>query len=153
MSRKKLDRVLIFLLLEIGYNLKEKIRKKSFMNTILEKLYKDYQVKPFISTERDLDAWLLNPKPVPKRNMELLEDNLLASDIILLWRIYFETFTTENWFPEYFEYTYGIDAPKHLKTLVEKGYALVETVFDSLDHLNTTMKENILKSKESYSTF
>ena len=66
MSRKKLDRVLIFLLLEIGYNLKEKIRKKSFMNTILEKLYKDYQVKHFISPERDLDAWLLNPKPVPK---------------------------------------------------------------------------------------
>lgn len=78
----------VFLLLEIGYNLKEKIRKKSFMITILEKLYKDYQIKPFISPERDLDAWLLNPKPVPKRNMKLLEDNLLASDIILLWRIY-----------------------------------------------------------------
>ena len=57
-----------FLLLEISYNLKEKIRKKSFMNTILEKLYKDYQVKPFISPERDLDAWLLNPKSVPKWN-------------------------------------------------------------------------------------
>ena len=51
-------------------------------------------------------------------------------------------------FPSYFEYTYGIDTPKHLKTLVEKGYALVETSFDSLDHLNTTMKKNILKSKE-----
>lgn len=117
------------------------------MITILEKLYKDYQIKPFISPERDLDAWLLNPKPVPKRNMELLEDNLLAGDIILLWRIHFGTFTTENWFPEYFEYTYGIDAPKHLKTLVEKGYALVETAFDSLDHLNAAMKKNILKSK------
>ena len=43
--------------------------------------------------------------------------------------------------------------PKNLEIPVEKGYALVETVFDSLDHLNTTMKENILKSKESYSTF
>ena len=53
-------------LLEIAYNLKEKIRKKSFMNTILETFYKDHQVKPFISSERDLDAWLLNPKPVPK---------------------------------------------------------------------------------------
>ena len=51
------------------------------------------------------------------------------------------------WFPNYFEYTYGIDAPKHLTTLVEKGYALVETAFDSLDHLNATMKKNILKSK------
>jgi len=37
--------------------------------------------------------------------------------------------------------------PKNLEIPVEKGYALVETVFDSLDHLNTTMKKNILKSK------
>ena len=51
------------------------------------------------------------------------------------------------WFPKYFEYTYGIDAPKHLKILVEKGYAVIETVFDSLDHLNATIKKNILKSK------
>lgn len=85
--------------------------------------------------------------------MKLLTDVLLAGYIILLWRIQFGTFTTETWFPKYFEYTYSIDAPKHLKTLLEKGYTLVETVFDSLDHLNTTMKENILKSKESYSTF
>ena len=56
-------------------------------------------------------------------------------------------FTTETWFPKYFEYTYGIDAPKHIKTLVEKGYAVIETAFDSLDHLNATMKKNILKSQ------
>ena len=117
------------------------------MNTILEKLYKDHQVKPFISPDRDIEAWLLDPNPVPKRNMELLEDNLLAGDIILLWRIQFGTFTTESWFPKYFEYTYGIDAPKHLKTLVEEGYAVIETAFDSLDHLNAAMKKNILKSK------
>ena len=42
------------------------------MNTILETFYKDHQVKPFISSERDLDAWLLNPKPVPKWHMDLL---------------------------------------------------------------------------------
>ena len=118
------------------------------MNPILETFYKDHQVKLFISPERDLNAWLLNSKPVPKRNMELLADDLLASDIILLWRINFGTFTTETWFPKYFEYTYGIDAPKHLKTLVKKGYAGIETAFDSLDHLNATMKKNILKSKE-----
>lgn len=50
-----------------------------------------------------------------------------------------------TWFPKYFEYTYGIDAPKHLKTLVGKGYAGIETAFESLDHLNATMKKNILK--------
>ena len=79
--------------------------------------------------------------------MELLTDDLLAGDIILLWRIQFGTFITETWFPKYFEYTYGIDTPKHLKTLVEKGYTVIETAFDSLDHLNATMKKNILKSK------
>ena len=117
------------------------------MNTTLDTIYKDYPVKPYISPNRDVEAWLLNPKPVPKRNMELLENNLLAGDIILLWRINFGTFTTETWFPKYFEYTYGIDAPKHLETLVEKGYAIIETAFDSLDHLNATMKKNILKKK------
>ena len=45
------------------------------MNTIVEKFYKDHQVKPFISPERDLDTWFLNPKPVSKRNMELLADD------------------------------------------------------------------------------
>ena len=79
--------------------------------------------------------------------MDLLADDLLAGDIILLWKIQFRTFTTEIWFPKYFEYTYGIDAPKHLEMHVEKGYALVETAFDSLDHLNSTMKKNILKKK------
>ena len=79
--------------------------------------------------------------------MDLLADDLLAGDIILLWRIQFGTFTTETWFSKYFEYTYRIDAPKNLKTLVEKGYADIETAFDSLDHLNSTMKKNILKSK------
>ena len=31
--------------------------------------------------------------------------------------------------------------------LTKKGYAVIETAFDSLDHLNATMKKNILKSK------
>lgn len=71
-----------------------------------------------------MKAWLLNPKPVSKRNMELLEDNLLAGDIILLWRIHFGTFTTEIWFLKYFKYTYSIDAPKNLEMPVEKAMLL-----------------------------
>ena len=43
--------------------------------------------------------------------------------------------------------SYGIDIPKHLDTLVEKGYATIETAFDSLDHLNATTKKNILKKE------
>ncbi|RRR88289.1 hypothetical protein [Streptococcus pneumoniae] len=62
------------------------------VNTLLEKFYKEHQVKPFISPERELDTWLLSPK----RNMDLLADDSLAGDIILLWRIQFGTFTTET---------------------------------------------------------
>ena len=43
--------------------------------------------------------------------------------------------------------SYGIDIPKHLDTLVEKGYAIIETAFDSLYHLNATMKKSIHKKK------
>lgn len=43
--------------------------------------------------------------------------------------------------------SYGIDIPKHSDTLVEKGYATIESAFDSLNHLNATMKKNILKKK------
>ena len=75
------------------------------MNTTFD----NYSVKPYISLNRDVEAWLLNLKPVPKWHMDLLADDLLAGDIILLWRIQFGTFTTETWFPKYFEYTYGID--------------------------------------------
>ena len=117
------------------------------ISDILEKFYADHEVKPYISPERDLEAWLLNPKPVSKRNMELLQDGLLAGDIILLWRIHFGTFTTETWFPKYFEYTYGIHEPEHLKALVDKGDAVIESAFDSLDHINATMKKAILKKK------
>lgn len=72
---------------------------------------------------------------------------LACWDIILLWRIHFGTFTTETWFPKYFEYTYGIHASEQLKALVEKGYAFIESAFDSLDHINATMKKAILKKK------
>ena len=30
---------------------------------------------------------------------------------------------------------------------MEKGYAVIETAFESLDHLNSTVKKNILKKK------
>jgi len=34
-----------------------------------------------------------------------------------------------------------------LKALVDKGYAFIESAFDSLDHINATMKKAILKKK------
>ena len=59
-------------------------KQMTTISDILEKFYADYEVKLYISLERDLEAWLLDPKPVSKRNMELLQDGLLAGDIILL---------------------------------------------------------------------
>ena len=98
---------------------------------------------PYISPDRNIDKWLLNPKPVPKRNMVTLKNNLPAGDIILLWRIEFGTFTTETWFPKYFEYTYGINAPENLKKLEDEGYVEIESAFSSLDHINSIAKKNI----------
>ncbi|MBF0787181.1 MULTISPECIES: hypothetical protein [unclassified Streptococcus] len=118
------------------------------MEQQIKALYKDHARMPYIAPDRDLATWLLDAKPVPKRNMELLAEGLLAGDIILLWRIQFDTFTNESIFPKYFEYSYGIDAAKHLADLVEHGYAYLETAFDSLDHLNAAMKKNILKKKD-----
>ncbi|MGT2666953.1 hypothetical protein ACVRYP_06545 [Streptococcus rifensis] len=107
--------------------------------------YDDYPVKPYISPERDLAEETLGFKPVPRRNMEPLEDGLLAGDIILLWRIAFGTFTTDSVMPKYLEYTYGIDGQTHLKKLETEGYILKETAVDSLDHITATVKKTILK--------
>ena len=113
----------------------------------VKELYKDHDQLPYISPDRDLEAWLALPKLVPKRNMEALEDGLLAGDIILLWRVGFDTFHNQSSFPKYFEYTYGIDGQKNLENLVAKGYVLEESAFDSLDHLSAPIKKNLLKQK------
>ena len=36
------------------------------MNTTFDTIYKDYPVKFYISPNRDVQAWLLSPKHVPK---------------------------------------------------------------------------------------
>lgn len=106
-------------------------------------MYEDYPIKPYLSPERDLTRE--DFKPVPRRNMEPLADGLLAGDIILLWRVQFGTFTTETVFPKYLEYTYGIHGPKHLQDLIDRKFIQVESAFDSLDHITSTLKKKILK--------
>ena len=102
-------------------------------------LYDDFEVKPYISPERDLATE--DFKPVPRKNMELLADDLLAGDIILLWRIRFGSFANDTVYSKYFEYLYGINGPAHMQTLLEKGYAYEESAFDSLDHLSSSQKK------------
>ncbi len=82
---------------------------------------------------------------IPAKNREMLKDGLVAGDIILLWRVAFDTFTTETVFPKYFKFTYGIDAEAHLEKLINEGYIEIETAFASLDHINAERKKEILK--------
>lgn len=118
--------------------------------------YGAYPEMPFISEYRDIDVWLdevelSKSKLVPKRNMERTAENLLAGDIIILWRINFGTFTTESMkpkmYPKYFEYSYGIDAPKHLDILVAEGYASLDDAYSSLEHSTTVYLKKLLKDK------
>ena len=97
----------------------------------IAEMYNDYEVKPYISPERDLATWLLEAKPVPKRNMVRLEEGLLPGDIILLWRINFGTFETTTPYSKYFEYIYGINGPEHMEQLRQW---FLSYFFSSLEH-------------------
>lgn len=125
----------------------------------VEHLYRKHRSLPYISPERDLAAWLeevelSSSKAVPKWALEPVADielyggylfEVTAGDIILLWRISFDTFTTQSWFPKYFEHTYGIDAAFDLRMLVEAGFVEVESAADSLDLVTAPALRKALK--------
>jgi len=125
----------------------------------VEPLSRTQRSLPYISPEHDLAAWLekvelSSSKLVPKwalepvANIELYGGYLFevtAGDIILLWRISFNTFTTQSWFPKYFEHTYGIDAAFDLQMLVEAGLVEIESAADSLDLVTAPALRKALK--------
>ena len=85
----------------------------------VERVYRDHRSLPYISPERNLAAWLeevgvSSSKLVPKWVLDEVELSggrvfeVTAGDIILLWRMGFDTFTMQSWFPKYFEYTSGL---------------------------------------------
>ena len=125
----------------------------------VEHLYRNHRSLPYISPERDLAAWLeevelSSSKAVPKWALEPVADielyggylfEVTAGDIILLWRISFDTFTTQSWFPKYFEHTYGIDAAFDLRMLVEAGLVEIESAADSLDLVTAPALRKALK--------
>ncbi|MCQ9210422.1 hypothetical protein [Granulicatella seriolae] len=115
-------------------------------------LYKDYQVMPYISPERDLNDWLAqvelsSSKLVPKRNMLMLEEGLLPGHIIVLWRVQFGTYTTTTVISKYFEHMYGVNGKQAMAELIEKGMVVEERALDSLDHLTAPMLKKFLKDK------
>ncbi|MHB9782805.1 hypothetical protein ACXM1Q_008800 [Streptococcus sp. 10F2] len=114
----------------------------------LTERYADYPVQPFISKQQAQDHASGKVAPaVPRKNMESLEGDVLAGDVILMWRIALGTFTTESVFPKYFEYTYGIDAPRHLEGLVDRDLVRKQSARESLAHINAGQKKAILKNQ------
>lgn len=123
----------------------------------IENYYIDYPEIPYISNNRNANIWLeevklSKAKLVPRRNMERTKEGLLAGDIILLWRINFGTFTTDSikpfMYPKYFEYNYGIDAPKNLEILIKENYVVLDSFLESLEHTTTTLLKKLLKDKK-----
>lgn len=118
----------------------------------IQEIYKEHNEIPFISSERNLEQWLKkasvsSSEKVPKRNMERTEEGLLPGDIILLWRISLDTYTTLPDFPKYFEYDYGIDAPEHLKQLTKENYIYLQSAIESLPLVNVPGLKMILTEK------
>ena len=108
-----------------------------------------------VTWRRDLVRWsCLRRRLFPKWALEPVANiepyggylfEVTAGDIILLWRISFDTFTTQSWFPKYFEYVYGIDAAFDLRMLVEAGVVEVESAADSLDLVTAPALRKALK--------
>lgn len=116
------------------------------------KVYSDYENQPYISPERNLREWEDFPEKFPyakveRKQMVKVEEGLFPGDIIMLWRIGFNNFTTESVMPDYFEYRYGINPDESLKRLMDGGFILLGGVMDTLDLLNAPTIKRILKTK------
>ncbi len=116
----------------------------------LEEIYAGYAEIPYVSKERDLQDWINNPekypyKKVEKSQMIRLKEGILPGDLILLWRIGFNNFTTESIFPEYFEYRYGVDASKSIELLQQLGMIRLGTAIETLDVISVPVLKKILE--------
>ncbi len=122
------------------------------MKTQTHPFYEYYPVHPYISPERNLSDWEENPENYPyakveKKQMTPLEEGILSGDVIMLWRVSLNTLTNQSIFPQYFEYKYGIYAPKSLENLQSLGYALMLSATNSLPHLSIPRLKKILLTK------
>lgn len=114
------------------------------MKTIKE-IYENHSEMPFVLEKYEQD---LIQKPIPKRNMERTVEGLLPGHIIMLWRISFGTYTTENPHHKYFYTTYGIDPVKELDWLISENYVQINSAFDSMEHLSAIQLKDYLKVKD-----
>lgn len=103
--------------------------------------YRDYPEQPYISFDRDMQAWEETPELFPygiveKKQMQRLAEGILPGHIIMMWRISFGNFTNETMIPQYFEYRYGVDSNECIATLMQLGYVKRCNASDSL-HLQS----------------
>lgn len=100
-------------------------KSKSPKERIIKKFYSDYQEKPFIGDDRDIQKWenLISTSPnllVPKENMIRNVDGLLPGHVYQIYWI--DKYKPNRRIPVYFEYEFGIDFKKEKKFLEDNGY-------------------------------
>ena len=122
------------------------------MKTQSSSIYKDYPTQPYIDPKRDLEEWEKYPDRyyygvIPKANMEVLSEDILAGDVIMLWRIGFNNFTNKSIIPQYFEFRYGVNSDESIQKLIDKDYVTIDSILDSLDLYNATELKRLLKTK------
>ncbi len=113
------------------------------------KVYADYPEQPYIAPDRDLAAWEAAPDRFPygivaKNQMKRLPEGILPGHVIMLWRVHFNTYTTESPAPRYFEYRYGVDAAETLATLEAEGYIRLSSARESADLLSVPVLKRLL---------
>lgn len=93
---------------------------------ILNKYYRNYPRKPYISSDRNFNDWETRvstfPNMIVQREMMIpYSDGLLPGHIRMLYWI---KNINRGRIPEYFEYEHGIDFDTELKVLTSGGYVL-----------------------------
>lgn len=122
------------------------------MKKITHPHYKDYPEQPYISSQRDLEAWEKTPEKFPygyieKKDMIRIEEGLLPGDMVLLWRINFGNITNEMVLPQYFEYRYGINTDESFKLLKDKDLIRNASMFEVLNVVSVPVLKRILKDQ------
>ena len=122
------------------------------MDKITHPVYHDYPEQPYISPQRDLEAWISTPERfpysrVPRASMVRTGEGLLPGHIVMLWLMEVSSITNEFLAPQYFEYRYGVEAEEAKRLLVDKGYAVYCGARESLSLLNANVLKRLLKGK------
>lgn len=100
---------------------------KEYCQMVWNKYYSDYQEKPFISKDRELNThWLEQAEMFPdhsiisKKRMTRYKDGLLPGHIYMLYWI--DKYKLKRRIPAYFEYKYGIEFMKEKRILEANGF-------------------------------